>query len=114
VLRETLEAVLGTFVQGRVDGVAEHFAEAAVYREARKPAIVGRPAIAAQFARFAASGVPFRFTVDDVIASDARACIVYRFSTPGGDGEPWRERAGCATVHIDRRGQITEWREYEG
>ena len=49
-----------------------------------------------------------------MIAEGARACVVYRFAVGGGDGEPWRERAGCATVRFDERGQIEEWREYEG
>jgi len=52
--------------------------------------------------------------IDDVIAEGARACVVYRFALGGGDGKPWRERAGCATVRFDERGQIEEWREYEG
>ena len=112
--QETLEAVLGAFARGRLDGVAERFADEAAFREARKPPIVGRDAIAAEFARYASTGVPFRFAVDDVIASADRACVVYRFATPGGQGESWRERAGCATVRFDERGQIAEWREYEG
>ncbi|MDB5071535.1 MAG: hypothetical protein JWM87_2646 [Candidatus Eremiobacteraeota bacterium] len=111
---QTLAAVLDAFVRGELGGVAERFAEHGAYREARKPPLVGRAAIAAEFARFVASGVPFRFTVDDVIASAARACVVYRFATAGGSGEPWRERAGCAIVRFDGCGQIAEWREYEG
>jgi ketosteroid isomerase-like protein len=111
---DTLAAVLDAFARGTVDGVAERFAVHGAYREARKPPIVGRDAIATEFARFAAAAVPFRFEVDDVLASGDRACVVYRFATPGGNGEPWRERAGCATVRFDERGQIAEWREYEG
>jgi ketosteroid isomerase-like protein len=111
---DTLAEVLGAFARGSVDGVAERFAEDGAYHEARKPAIHGRDAIAAEFARFARTGVAFRFTVDEVLASAGRACVVYRFATPGGEGEPWRERAGCATVRFDERGQIAEWREYEG
>jgi ketosteroid isomerase-like protein len=114
VSAQTLASVLDTFARGELSGVAERFAEHGAYREARKPPIEGRAAIAAEFARFAASGVPFRFTVDDVIASADRACVVYRFATPGGTGEPWRERAGCAIVRFDECGQIAEWREYEG
>jgi ketosteroid isomerase-like protein len=114
VSTQTLASVLDAFVRGELGGVADRFAEHAAYREARKPPIEGRAAIAAEFARFAASGVPFRFAVDDVIASADRACVVYRFATPGGSGEPWRERAGCAIVHFDERGQIAEWREYDG
>lgn len=77
-------------------------------------AVIGRDAIAAEFARFAARGVAFRFVVDDVIAGANGACVVYRFAVPGGSGEPWRERAQCAIVRFDEDGQITEWREYEG
>ncbi len=85
-----------------------------MYREPRKEPFRGRSAIAAEFARFGETGVPFRFVVDDVIANEGRVCVVYRFAVPGGEGEAWRERAGCATVRFDERGQIAEWREYEG
>lgn len=112
--RETLDTVLGAFARGELGGVAASFGEDATYQEARKPPIQGRDAIAAEFARFTATGVPFRFEVDDVIALADRACVVYRFAVPGGEGEPWRERAGCATVRFDERGRIAAWREYEG
>ena len=110
---DTLAAVLDAFARGTVEGVAEHFAEHGAYRGARKPPLRGRAAIAAEFTRFAAAG-PFRFEVDDVLASGDRACVVYRFAVPGGTGEPWRERAGCVTVRFDQQGRIAEWREYEG
>ncbi len=110
----TLRSVLERFERGELDGVAERFAADGVYREARKPPARGREAIAAEFARFAAAGVPFRFAVDDVIEDGSRACIAYRFAVPGGEGGAWRERAGCATVRLDERDQIAEWREYEG
>jgi ketosteroid isomerase-like protein len=111
---DTLSAVLDAFARGTVEGVAGRFAEDGAYREPRKPPVRGRAAIAAEFARFAATGIPFRLEVDDVLASGDRACVVYRFAIPGGAGEPWRERAGCATIRFDQRGQIAEWREYEG
>ncbi|MEA2687873.1 MAG: SnoaL-like domain [Candidatus Eremiobacteraeota bacterium] len=111
---ETLASVLDAFARGKLAEAAERFAEHASYREVRKAPVLGRAAIAAEFARFAASGVPFRFEVDDVIANADRACVVYRFAVPGGSGEPWRERAGCAIVRFDDCGQIAEWREYEG
>jgi ketosteroid isomerase-like protein len=114
VSSETLASVLDAFARGELGGVAARFAEHGAYREARKPPIRGRGAIAAEFARFGASGVPFRFEVDDVMTNADRACVVYRFATPGGSGEPWRERAGCAIVRFDECGQIAEWREYEG
>ena len=114
MIPDTLSFVLGAFARGELDGVAARFAPDAAYREARKAPISGRDAIEAEFTRFAASGVPFRFEVDDVIASEDRACVVYRFAVPGGEGEAWRERAGCAVVRFDERAQIAEWREYEG
>jgi ketosteroid isomerase-like protein len=111
-----LVSVLDALARGELTGVAARFAEDGAYREARKPPVLGRAAIAAEFARFAAAGVPFRFEVDDVIASTDRACVIYRFATSPaeGDGRSWRERAGCATVRFDGSGQIAEWREYEG
>jgi len=89
-----------------------------VYREPRKTPFRGRDAIAAEFARFAASGVAFRLIVEGVIDGAADACVAYRFAVrdDGGEGrgDAWRERAGCAIVRFDERGQIAEWREYEG
>ena len=111
---QTLRAVLDRFELGDVDGVAERFADDGIYREARKAPTRGRAAIADEFARFAASGVPFRFAVESVIEDGSRACVEYRFAVPGGEGGAWRERAGCATVRLDERDQIAEWREYEG
>ena len=108
-----LAPVLDAFTRGELAGVAGHFSETAVYGEARKAPIRGRAAVEAEFARFAASAVPFRFVVDEVLANGDRACVVYRFAVPGGAGEPWRERAGCAVVRFDERAQITEWLEYE-
>jgi ketosteroid isomerase-like protein len=109
-----LASVLDAFARGDLAAAAAAFAADATYREAGKPAVRGRDAVAAHFARFAESGAAWRFLVDDVIADGDRACVVYRFAVAGGDGEAWRERAGCALVRFDGRGQITQWREYEG
>jgi ketosteroid isomerase-like protein len=114
MIRETLATVLDAFARGALADAVPCFSEGATYAEARKEPIRGRPAIAAEFERFAGTGLPFRFTFDDVIAAGDRACVVYRFAVGGGDREPWRERAGCATVRFDERGHIEEWREYEG
>ncbi|HEY0613252.1 MAG TPA: nuclear transport factor 2 family protein [Candidatus Elarobacter sp.] len=111
---ESLAAVLDAFVRGDLAAASDRFASGAAYREPRKPPVVGHAAIAERFARFAARGVPYRFDVDDVLVNGGRACVVYRFAEPGGEGQPWRERAGCATVRFDERGLIAEWREYEG
>jgi ketosteroid isomerase-like protein len=109
-----LAAVLAAFARGDLSAAAAGFGEHATYREARKPALRGQAAVAAHFARFAASGAAWAFLVDDVIADGDRACVVYRFESPGGDGKGRIERAGCALVRLDGRGQIAEWREYEG
>jgi ketosteroid isomerase-like protein len=109
-----LARVLDAFARGDLAAAAAAFAGDATYREARKPAVTGQPAIAAHFARFAAGGTAWQFHADDVIADGDRACVVYRFTASGGEGEARRERAGCALVRLDGRGQIAEWREYEG
>ncbi|HWT06433.1 MAG TPA: nuclear transport factor 2 family protein [Xanthomonadales bacterium] len=111
---EGLATVLAAFARGDLGAAAAGFGEHATYREARKPALEGQAAVAAHFARFAASGASWAFRVDDVIADGDRACVVYRFEVPEGDGKRRLERAGCALVRLDRRGQIAEWREYEG
>jgi limonene-1,2-epoxide hydrolase len=111
---EGLASVLAAFARGDLDAAAAGFAEHATYREARKPALHGQAAVAAHFARFAASGAAWEFRVDDVIADGDRACVVYRFSAGEGDGKGRLERAGCALVRLDGRGQIADWREYEG
>ncbi len=108
-----LATVLDAFARRDLDAAAACFAAGATYREARREPIVGRAAIAAHFARFAAAAPAWRFDAEDVIGGGDRACVVYRFSTPGGAGGPWRERAGCAVVQLDERGEILEWREYE-
>ncbi len=90
------------------------FSQDAAFIEPRKAAVRGRAAIAAEFARFERSGVRFEFICDDVIVEGVRACVVYRFALGEGNGEPRRERAGCATVHFNEGGEILEWREYEG
>jgi ketosteroid isomerase-like protein len=109
-----LTAVLDAFARGDLAAAAAEFAEHGVYREARKPAVRGRAAVAEHFARFAASGAAWQLLVDDVIAGGDRACVVYRFAAAGGQGAARHERAGCALVRFDGRGQIEEWREYEG
>lgn len=114
VAGEGLTAVLAAFARGDLDAAAAGFAEHATYREARKPALEGRAAVAAHFARFAAAGATWRFSVDDVITDGDRACVVYRFVLSEGDGRGRLERAGCALVRLDGRGHIAEWREYEG
>jgi ketosteroid isomerase-like protein len=114
MLPPALATVLDLFTAGEVEGAAANFAEDATYQEPRKAPIRGRAAIAAEFARFAATGVPFRIVVDDAFTDGKSACVVYRFQVAGGEGEPWRERAGCATVRFDEGGRIAAWREYEG
>ena len=109
-----LASVLDAFARGDLADAAAAFAANATYREAGKPPVRGRQAIAAHFARFADSGAAWQFLVDDVITNGDRACVVYRFAVPEGDGGAWRERAGCALVRFDGRGQIAQWREYEG
>ena len=110
---EGLSNVLAAFALGDLNAAAAGFAEQAVYQEPRKPALHGRMAIAEHFARFAASGPVWEFQVDDVIADGDRACVVYRFRAGEGDGNGRLERAGCALVRLDGRGQIAQWREYE-
>lgn len=110
---DALAGLLDALARRDLAGAAAGFAEHATYQEARRDPLRGRAAIAAHFARFAASGAAWRFEVDDVIAEADRACVLYRFGTPGGDGGSWRETAGCAVVRFDQHGHITEWREYE-
>lgn len=108
-----LACVLDAFARRAPAEALAAFAADALYQEARKAPLRGRDAIGSHFARFAAAGRDWRFVVDDVIAQDRRACVIYRFGVSEGQGEPVRERAGCATVRLDDRGLIAEWREYE-
>jgi limonene-1,2-epoxide hydrolase len=109
-----LTSVLAAFARGDLTAAVAGFGEHVTYREARGPAVHGRSAVAAHFARFAASGAAWQFLVDDVIRDGDRACVVYRFVVPEGDGKGRLERAGCALVRLDGRGHIAEWREYDG
>lgn len=112
-LAPALARALDAFARGAQAEALASFAPDALYREAHRAPLRGREAVAAHFARFAAAGPDWRFTVDDVIAQDERACVVYRFAMSEGPGEPVRERAGCATVRLDGSGLIAEWLEYE-
>jgi ketosteroid isomerase-like protein len=111
---DALHAFLDAIGRGALDEAAACFSADGAYREAHKVPIHGRTAIAEHFARFASLGTAWRFVVDDVLRDGERACVEYRFAVRGGTGEPWRERAGCATVRFTRDGEIAEWREYEG
>lgn len=112
-LAPALARVLDAFARGALAEALGAFADDALYREVRKAPLRGRAAIGAHFERFAVAGPDWRFIVDEVIAQERRACVVYRFAMSEGPGEPVRERAGCATVRLDGRGLIAEWREYE-
>jgi ketosteroid isomerase-like protein len=109
-----LEPLLEAFARGALDEAVGCFSEDAVYREPRKPAVHGRAAIAEHFADYAASARSWRFLLDEVFHQGPRVCVSYRFATREGDQGPWSERAGCAIVRVDGRGQIALWREYEG
>ncbi len=109
-----LRTLLDAFSAGDLAAAAACFADEGRYREAHEPPVTGREAIASHFARYDASGVPWRFEVGEIFEHAESACVVYRFAVGGGDGQPWRERAGCATVRYGERGLIAEWREYEG
>jgi ketosteroid isomerase-like protein len=114
VIPQYLQVALDAFSARDLERASACFATDGVYREVRREPVRGRAAIAEHFASFAASGVAWQFTFDDVIVAEDRACIVYRFSMAEGEAQPGRERAGCAIVHLDAHGQIAEWREYEG
>ena len=109
---DALATLLDAFERRDLAGAAGCFADDAAYREPRKAPVLGRAAITAHFARFAAAGRDWRFEVDEIITNGRRACVVYRYAAEGG-GEVGRERAGCATVRFDVHGRIAEWREYE-
>src|SRR5579875_1604219 len=113
-MNAALRELLAAFARGDLEAAKDRFADDAAYREARREPVRGRAAIGALFDRWASSAVAWRFTVDEVLEADERACVVYRFAVGGGTGEPWRERAGCALVRFGERGLISEWREYEG
>jgi ketosteroid isomerase-like protein len=110
---DALATLLDAFERRDLDAAAGCFAADAAYREPRRAPVLGRAAIAAHFARFAAAGRDWRFEVEEVISNGRRACVVYRYAAEGG-GEAGRERAGCATVRFNEHGRIAEWREYEG
>lgn len=114
MIPEALRRMLDAFSRNDLAGSVDCFAVDAIYREPKKEPVRGRDAIARWFEAFQRSGIAWRFEVDDTIVEGARACVVYRFLMAGGDGEAWRERAGCATVRFDADGNIAEWREYSG
>ncbi len=108
-----LQDVLRAFTSGALSEASACFAEDGVFREAGKAPIRGRAPIDAHFARFGDSGRSWRFFVEHVLRDEERACVEYRYAT-GGEGEPWRERDGCAIVRFGKGNLIAEWREYHG
>jgi ketosteroid isomerase-like protein len=108
-----LHDVLRAFTSGALAEAAACFSEDGIFREAGKPALRGRATIDAHFAQFGNAGRSWRFFVEHVLRDDERACVEYRYAT-GGEGEPWRERDGCAIVRFGRDNLIAEWREYKG
>ena len=106
----SLDALLAAVSAGDLREAAACFAAEGRYQEAAHAPIVGRDAIAAHFARFAAQGRRWRFIVDEVFGEANRACVVYRYAE--GEGAGGRERAGVAIIRLAADGSIAEWREY--
>ena len=109
---ELLGALFDAWRTGDAHRASALFAPEAQYQEARHDVIAGRDAITAHFTRFFRDGPLWEFVVDEVITTLERAAVMYHFRVKGDDGT-WRERAGCAVVHL-QGGLITLWREYEG
>jgi uncharacterized protein (TIGR02246 family) len=107
-----IEELIAAWTSGDALRACAFFAPEGIYREPGRDAIRGRDAIFSYFLRFFRDGPPWKFFVDEILARDDRAVVIYRFAIKG-EGEEWRERAGCAAVKcVD--GLITEWREYHG
>ncbi len=111
--RRALEGLIEAWRTGDALRAAAHFLEDGEYAEAGRVALKGRGALVEHFTRFFRDGPSWRFTLDDLLLDDGRACVVYRFAVEG-TGALWRERAGCAIVRFDPSGAIAAWREYEG
>jgi uncharacterized protein (TIGR02246 family) len=107
-----IEELIAAWSSGDALRASAFFAPEALYCEPNREPIHGRDAIFSYFLRFFRDGPPWKFFVDEIVARDDRAVVIYRFAIKG-DGDEWRERAGCAAVTcVD--GLITEWREYYG
>jgi len=110
--QEMLDGLIGAWKTGDAHRAGAFFTEDAVYQEAKHDPIVGREALVAHFVRFFRDGPLWRFEPEDLIVPDERAALSYRYAIKG-EGESWRERAGCAMIHVNG-GLVARWREYEG
>jgi len=110
--REALESLFADWRRGDALRSAAHFALDGAYREAGRPAIVGRDAIVAHFTAFFRDGPRWEFYPDETLVEGDRAAIKYRFAVVSPEGARL-ERSGCAFVTF-ADGTIVEWREYEG
>ena len=109
---DILDGLIAAWRAGDALRAAAHFAQDAVYQEARHEPLHGRAQIAEHFVRFFRDGPLWRFEIDARIVEGASAALAYRFGVKGAADE-WSERAGCAIVET-AGGLIRSWREYEG
>lgn len=111
-LRELVDELVDAWRANDAYRAAAFFAPDGRYRESGREPVAGRERIAEQFTRFFRDGPLWRLKVDDVLVEGDRAVVAFHFAVKG-DGQPWRERAGCAWVRL-AGGLIEEWREYAG
>lgn len=107
---ELLDQLIEAWRVGDAHRASAFFAADATYQEAGHEPIVGREAIAAHFVRFFRDGPAWRFDREETILQGNHAAVAYRFGIKG-DGQIWRERAGCALVRLEG-GLIAAWREF--
>jgi limonene-1,2-epoxide hydrolase len=110
--RELVDELISAWRSNDAQRAAAFFAPQGRYHESGREPVAGRDRIAAHFTRFFRDGPPWRFEVDDVLVDGDRAAVAFRFAVKG-DGQPWRERAGCAWIRL-AGGLVDEWREYYG
>ena len=107
---ELLDQLIQAWRTGDAHRASAFFGVDATYQEAGHEPIVGREAIAEHFVRFFRDGPPWRFDREETIVQGNLAAVAYRFGIKG-DGQIWRERAGCALVRLEG-GLIATWREF--
>lgn len=110
--RQLIDELMAAWRANDAQRAAAFFAPDGRYHESGRQPVIGREDVARHFTRFFRDGPMWCFDVDDVVVDGERAAITFRFAVKG-EGQPWRERAGCAFVRI-AGGLIDEWREYYG
>ena len=112
-LMDLCERLFAAWRAGDVAAALRDFTPDAIYHEAGKVPLRGRETIAEHWSAFFTSDRIWRFDVGEIFGDASGERWVVTFTWAMQVDGAWRERPGCAVVHL-RDGAIKQWREYAG